>query len=183
MHGISLAPLESEDQIYMDSSDFSSVSNLITAAQSGHLNGWHWLILGLLCLLLSRWVLTVSLSALAVAALAVALLLSFYPVPPKFQIVVAMAVLPVAFLFIWWRGRVARPANATRRIRRRKSQLIGLRMSVAKRLGTGRGKAQLNDAVWTILSGEDFKEGDIVEVSGYTGDMLQVRPLKDSEFR
>ncbi len=167
----------------MDSADFSSVSNLITAARAGHFNGWHWLILGLLCLLLSRWMLAVSLSALAAASLVVALFLSFYPISTTLQVVGAMVVLPLAFFLIWWRGRVARPGNATRRIKRKKSQLIGLRVSVAKRLGMGRGKAQLNDAVWIILCSEDFKEGDIVEVSGYTGDMLQVRPLKDSDSR
>lgn len=154
---------------------------VLSYIQDPRMTDWHWFFIGAACLVLSRLILRVSFSALAVASLTVAAISAVWSLTLVQQASIAIVVVPLVFVYLLWRGQVFMPANATARIRRRKSHLIGLRASVLQRAATGRGKIQLNDAVWTVLSSEDFKRGDLVEVAGYTGNMLEVRPVREGE--
>lgn len=161
--------------------DFLFELPVLPYIQDPRMTDWHWFFIGAACLVLSRLMLRVSFSALAVASLVVAGVSAVWPLTLVQQASIAIVLVPLAFVYLLWRGQVYMPANATRRIRRRKNRLIGLRASILQRVASGRGKIQLNDAVWTVLSSEDLKRGDLVEVAGYTGNMLEVRPIRDGD--
>src|SRR5690606_2737512 len=91
--------------------------------QDSRMTDWHWFFIGAACLVLSRLMLRVSFSAPSVASLVVAATCAIWPLTLVQQASIAIVLVPLVFVYLLWRGQVYMPANATARIRRRKSHL------------------------------------------------------------
>lgn len=148
---------------------FEGVANLLNS-----LNGWHWLVLGIVLLLLEALGVGGILLGAGVAAMLLAAVLAFVPIVWQAQLVI-FGVLTLIFTILFWKFfRIGTAENATSKLNNRMAQLIGIRASLIVGVKGGRGKAQIQDALWTVTCEVDLPAGTLVEVTGYEGDMLHV---------
>lgn len=137
-------------------------------------NGWHWLVLMVLFALLSlrpRWrVLVVP----ALVASGVALSLAVHHYPWYWQ-GAAFIVPAVAGFFIWFKCfRLPNRAALTSYQKRRMAALVGKQASLLTPIRSGKGRLQLQDALWRVTCEQDLPAGQIVEVVGYSDKALHV---------
>lgn len=137
------------------------------------ISGWHWLALAVAMLPVQAATMR-ALISIVVGALAVALVMSVKPVPAQTQLWLFVGVTAVVCCIYWLFLRPRPPKNATERLQKRKSQLVGMRASLLAPISSGKGKVQIQDALWTVTSGQDLPRGTVVEVSGYDQNMLHV---------
>ncbi|MCR6653774.1 MAG: NfeD family protein [Cellvibrionaceae bacterium] len=141
------------------------------------LTGWHWLALGLGLLLLEALGVNGILIGSACAAVVLALLLALVDIPWQWQVVL-FGILAVIGTGIFWRFfRVKPVGNATEKLNNRRAQLIGMRASLLYPVQGGRGKVQIQDALWTVSCEEDLPQGTLVEVVGYDDSTLRVKKI------
>jgi membrane protein implicated in regulation of membrane protease activity len=141
------------------------------------LTGWHWLALGVALLLLETLGIGGILIGMGAGAIGVALLLAFVDIPWQWQ-VFWFGVLSLLGTVIFWRYFRVKPAeNATSKLNNRKAQLVGMRASLLLPVKGGRGKVQIQDALWTVSCEQDLPEGTLVEVVGYDDDALLVKKV------
>lgn len=141
------------------------------------LTGWHWLALGLGLLLLEALGVNGILIGSACAAVVLALLLALVDIPWQWQVVL-FGILAVIGTGIFWRFFRVKPAgNATEKLNNRRAQLIGMRASLLYPVQGGRGKVQIQDALWTVSCEEDLPQGALVEVVGYDDSTLRVKKI------
>ena len=73
----------------------------------------------------------------------------------------------------------ARPVETDQpNLNRRGSQYVGRRIGLVTPIVNGRGRAKLGDSSWTV-TGPDLPAGEIVEVVGVEGTVLEVRQATD----
>jgi membrane protein implicated in regulation of membrane protease activity len=141
------------------------------------LTGWYWLALGLGLLLLEALGVNGILIGSACAAIVLALVLAVVEIPWQWQLVL-FGILAVVGTGIFWRFFRVKPAdNATGKLNNRRAQLIGMRVSLLQPVHGGRGKVQIQDALWTVSCEEDLPQGTLVEVVGYDDNALQVKKI------
>lgn len=141
------------------------------------LTGWHWLALGIALLLLETLGVGGILIGLGAGAITVALVLAVVDIPWQWQVVL-FGVFSLAGTFIFWKYFRVKPAeNATSTLNNRKAQLIGMRASLLQPVQSGRGKVQIQDALWTVTCAEDLPQGVLVEVTGYDDKALHVKKV------
>lgn len=138
------------------------------------ISGWHWLAFAVVLLLLPVEKARRPLVGLAIAALLLALVMAITPLWWTAQLAL-FTLFSLAATAIYWRYcHVKQPANATEKLRKRKSRLLGMRASLMGRIKGGRGQIQIKDALWTVTCGQDLPAGTIVEVTGYDDNTLHV---------
>lgn len=141
------------------------------------LNGWHWLGLGIALLLLEVFGVGGILLGIGGGAIAMALLLAVVDLPWQWQLVV-FGVFAMVGTFIFWKFFRVKPVeNATSKLNNRRAQLIGMRASLMQPVQSGRGKVQIQDALWTVSCDKDLPQGTLVEVTGYDDQTLIVKKV------
>lgn len=141
------------------------------------LNGWHWLALGIALLLLDVLGVGGILIGASGGAIALALVLAFVDLSWQLQLVV-FGVFAMVGTFIFWKFFRVKPVeNATSKLNNRRAQLIGMRASLMQPVQSGRGKVQIQDALWTVSCDEDLPQGTLVEVTGYDDQTLIVKKV------
>ena len=141
------------------------------------LTGWHWLGLGITLLLLETLGIGGFLIGMGAGAIALALLLTLIAIGWQWQLVL-FGVFSLIGTAIFWKFFRVKPAeNATTRLNNRKAQLVGMRASLMQAVQNGRGRVQIQDALWTVTCEEDLPQGTLVEVVGYDDAALHVKKL------
>lgn len=141
------------------------------------LTGWHWLALGITLLLLETLGIGGFLIGMGAGAIALALLLTLIAIGWQWQLVL-FGVFSLIGTAIFWKFFRVKPAeNATTRLNNRKAQLVGMRASLMQAVQNGRGRVQIQDALWTVTCEEDLPQGTLVEVVGYDDAALHVKKL------
>lgn len=141
------------------------------------LTGWHWLALGIALLLLETLGIGGILIGMGAGAIILALLLSVVDMPWQWQLVLFGA-LSLAGTWVFWKYFRVKPAeNATSKLNNRKAQLVGMRASLLQAVQSGRGKVQIQDALWTVTCEQDLPQGTLVEVVGYDDVSLHVKKV------
>ncbi len=140
-----------------------------------HLNGWHWLVLGIVLFTLEALGAGGILVGAAAGAIVLALVLAVFPeIHWQYQLLM-FGVLALLGTVIFWRFfRVGKADNETTKLNNRMAQLVGVRASLLIEVKGGRGKVQIQDALWAVSCTEDLKVGTLVEVVGYDDNFLHV---------
>jgi membrane protein implicated in regulation of membrane protease activity len=139
------------------------------------LTGWHWLALGIALLLLETLGIGGILIGMGAGAIGVALLLAVVKITWQWQLVLFGAFSLVGTFIFWKYFRVKPAENATSTLNNRKAQLVGMRASLLQPVQSGRGKVQIQDALWTVTCTEELAKGALVEVVGYDDVSLHVK--------
>lgn len=141
------------------------------------LTGWHWLAFGIAVLLLETLGIGGILIGAGGGAILLALVLAFVDMSWQWQLVL-FGVFSMIGTGIFWRFFRVKPAdNATSKLNNRRAQLIGMRASLLHAVQSGRGKVQIQDALWTVSCEEDLPQGTLVEVVGYDDSALHVKKI------
>lgn len=144
----------------------------------GELNHWHWLILGVVLLILeimgaSGFLVGLALASLTLAGLvAVGLIESW-----QFQLL-AFAVLGMLLTVLYW--KVFRRFNSRSddpRLNDRAAQMIGRRLTLDSDIDNGQGRVQIGDTFWKVSADQALTAGTPVEVYDSVGMVLKIRAI------
>lgn len=140
---------------------------------------WHWWAFGGLLVIVEAFAPGFMFLWLGIAAGLVGLVLMIWP-DFSFAIQLLMfAALSILSVTGWRRFQRARPvATDHPHLNRRGAQYDGRRFSLVEPIVNGRGRIKLGDSSWTV-EGPDLPAGQIVEVTGVQGVLLQVRPVAE----
>lgn len=141
------------------------------------LNGWHWLILGILLFICEALGVGGILVGAAVAAILTAGVLAIVPLTWQVQFVIFGVLALIATMIFWKFFRVPQLDNETSKLNNKMARLVGMRASLLVEVKAGRGKVQIQDALWTVACESDIPVGTIVEVTGYDDSVLHVTPI------
>lgn len=141
---------------------------------------WHWWALGGMLGVLEIIAPGFALMWLGLAGLLVGLMLLAWPgMDLSLQILsyAAFSVLSVAIWYRWMKKHGEKPSDKPG-LNRRAEQTIGRRAEVAEAIINGRGRVKLGDSTWSV-AGPDVAVGQMVEIIGADGTLLQVKPVDD----
>lgn len=141
------------------------------------LTGWHWLALGIALILLETLGVGGILIGAGGGAITLALVLAFVDLTWQWQLVLFGTFAMVGTGIFWRFFRVKPVDNATTKLNNRRAQLIGARASLLQPVLNGRGKVQIQDALWTVTCEIDLPQGALVEVTGYDDNALHVKKV------
>ena len=139
-------------------------------------DGWYWFALMMVAMTIAwvssyRILLTVSMAS-AIAALASAIVtLSLF-----LQVAIFLAALVIGLVLYFQFWYVPVPNCATQKMRKRAYKLVGAQASLLQGIKTGKGRAQIADAVWVVRCETRLPTGALVKVVGYNGAELEVVP-------
>ncbi len=136
---------------------------------------WHWLLLGLILILLEAFSPGVYFLWLGLAALAVGSLSGALDLPWQVQLL-SYAALSLGSILLarYWLGK--HPIQTDQpRLNRRGEQYIGRIFTLQTPILHGQGKIQVDDTRWKI-QGVDCPAGSQIQVTGVDGVVLTVAP-------
>jgi inner membrane protein len=137
---------------------------------------WYWWAFGGLLMIVEAFVPGFMFLWLGVAAGLVGLVLVVWPAPSFAIQLLMFSGLSILSVTAWRWFQVARPpATDHPNLNRRGAQYIGRRFSLVAPIVNGRGRIELGDSIWAV-EGPDMPAGQVVEVTGIEGIVLQVRP-------
>nr|WP_320135996.1 NfeD family protein [uncultured Amphritea sp.] len=142
------------------------------------LTQWHWLILGVLLLILEMLGASGFLIGLAVASLAVAGVVALGVVESWSYQLLLFALLGIAFTILYW--RVFRTFNSQTDeplLNDRAAQLIGRKFVLEQNLENGQGRVQVGDTLWKAEAETTLTAGTKVEIYASEGMVIKIRPL------
>lgn len=138
--------------------------------------GWLWLavaiISGLIALLSNiRSIGLFAAAALSSAGLAAVVVTSLW-------LQLALFVFVFLILIRWYLKHkyVPQPANLTVNMKKHVGHIVGTNASLLRGINSGKGKVQIRDAVWTVNCDTKLAAGSMVQVVGYHGIELEVKP-------
>jgi len=142
---------------------------------------WHWLILGVLLLILeilgaSGFLIGLAVASLVVAAIVALELIVNWP----FQLL-TFALLGIIFTVLYW--RIFRSFNRHSDeplMNDRAAQLIGRKFLLEQELENGQGRVQVGDTLWKAEAETPLSAGTRVEVYASEGMVIKIRALPDS---
>ncbi len=80
--------------------------------------------------------------------------------------------------YIFWKFFRVKPAeNQSRTLNNRMAQLMGTKVSLLQAITAGRGKVQIQDALWSVQCEEDLPQGALVEVIDSKDGVLIVKKV------
>lgn len=135
---------------------------------------WHWLILGVLLIVLEIFVPGVVFLWVGIAAVVTGLVAWLAPdLAVQWQVILfaALSVASVLSGRAWLRGHSTPSDHPT--LNRRGEQYVGRHFKLAAAIEGGFGKITVDDSTWKV-AGEDMPEGTQVEVTGVDGTVLKV---------
>jgi len=142
---------------------------------------WHWLVFGLVLLILEMFAPGAILLWFGVGALVVGVLQLLMPslLTPEIQWLV-FSILSVASLILWKRYakkyKLDEGADSGSLNQRSKS-LVGKEFNLSNAIENGVGKVKVGDSYWRV-EGPDLAEGQKVKVIGFEGATLKVEPFQ-----
>lgn len=142
------------------------------------LTQWHWLILGVLLLILEMLGASGFLIGLAVASLALAGAVALGVVESWSYQLLLFALLGIAFTILYW--RVFRTFNSQTDeplLNDRAAQLIGRKFVLEQNLENGQGRVQVGDTLWKAEAETTLTAGTKVEIYASEGMVIKIRPL------
>ena len=141
---------------------------------------WHWMVFGLVLLILEMFAPGAILLWLGIAALVVGTLLLFLGehFSPEWQWIV-FSIFSVVSIVVWRsyskKHKLNEPEDDSSLNNRGKS-LIGQTFTLATAIENGVGKAKVGDTYWRV-TGPDTPQGEKVKVVGFEGATLKVEQL------
>lgn len=144
------------------------------------LTQWHWLILGVLLLLLEVLGASGFLIGLAVASLTLAGVVGLGLIESWSYQLLLFALLGVLFTVLYW--RVFRSFNRHTDeplLNDRAAQLIGRKFILANDLDNGQGRVQVGDTLWKAEAKTALAAGTQVEIYASDGMVIKLRVLVD----
>ena len=137
---------------------------------------WHWWALGGLLVVVEAFAPGYMFLWYGAAAGLVGLLLVFWPgLGLDVQLLLYAGLLVLCTVGWRWYQR-ARPAVSDHPdLNRRGEQYLGRRFALVAPIVNGRGRIEVGDSSW-VVAGAELPAGEIVEVTGIEGALLQVRP-------
>lgn len=139
---------------------------------------WHWLSLGILLLLGEVLGAGGFLLGIGIGALCVALMMAVFPGLSWQAQLMWFGILSIVSTLVYWkRFRAINQATDQPLLNNRAARLVGRKVELLEAVVNGKGKVQIEDALWTVLSDEDIDAGKAVEIIGVDGMNLKVRPL------
>ncbi len=136
---------------------------------------WHWLVFGLILIVLEVFVPSAVFLWPGLAALVVGGISFFMPTVSWMALVVIWSVLSVVLAFGW---QVYRKATGTQKaastMNRRGEQYIGRHFTLTKDIVNGSGELHVDDTRWKTVSTTDFTAGTKVKVTAVDGTSLRV---------
>lgn len=144
----------------------------------GTLSFWHWLILGVLLLLLELttgggFLLWVAISSFFVAALTFCLPNLDWPWQMMW-----FSLLSLVVCYGWRRYLKSCTEHSDKpNLNQRMQQYIGREFVLTEAIENGRGKVKVGDTYW-LVSGPDLAQGHEVKVVGVDGALLIVEPAE-----
>lgn len=137
---------------------------------------WYWWAFGGLLAIIEAFAPGFMFLWLGIAAGLVGLVLVVWPESSFANQLLMFASLSMLSVTGWRRFQIARPtASDHPDLNRRGAQYVGRRFSLVAPIVNGRGRVKLGDSSWTV-AGPDLPAGQVVEVTGIEGIVLQVRP-------
>lgn len=142
--------------------------------QSGVLLWWHWVVLGLMLIILEIFMpgvflLWIGIGALATGGLSVLAGIESWEMQ-------CLIFVPLAFgsLFLGWRCSRKAGAGHAATLNQRTASYVGRKAHVVEAIVNGAGRVRLGDTVWTA-QGDDCPAGTAVTITGSEGSVLFVR--------
>ena len=135
---------------------------------------WHWLILGVLLIVLEIFAPGVVFLWVGVAAIVTGGIAGAFPdLAVQWQVILfaALAVVSVLSGRKWLKIHPVETDHPT--LNRRGEQYIGRHFTLTDAITSGFGKIKVDDSIWKV-SGEDMAEGTSVEVTDVDGTVLKV---------
>ena len=135
---------------------------------------WHWLILGVLLIVLEIFAPGVVFLWIGIAALLTGVVAWLAPDLAVQWQVIMFAVLSVASVLggrAWVKGHSSPSDHPT--LNRRGEQYVGRRFMLSEAINGGFGKIKVDDSTWKV-TGEDLPAGTPVEVTGVDGTVFKV---------
>ncbi|MGH1479714.1 MAG: NfeD family protein [Geminicoccales bacterium] len=140
---------------------------------------WHWWALGGILGVLEIIAPGFALIWLGLAGMLVGLILLLWPGMDLSLQILCYAASSVASVTIWYRWMQADPKPSDKPgLNRRAEQTIGRRAEVVEAIVNGRGRIKLGDSTWSAM-GPDVATGQMVEITGADGALLEVKPVDD----
>jgi len=136
---------------------------------------WHWVVLGVVLIILEMLAPGAILMWFGVGAIVVGGLLFFFPeMGWEWQILI-FAGLSIVSLFAWKKFRKNIPEEDTESgtLNQRGKALIGRRVPLKEAIENGVGRVQIDDTFWRV-EGDDLAEGALVVVVDTDGATLRV---------
>ncbi|MDO6562694.1 NfeD family protein [Amphritea sp. 1_MG-2023] len=142
------------------------------------LTQWHWLILGVVLLILEMLGASGFLIGLAVASLVMAGAVALGVIDSWSYQLLWFALLGVAFTVLYWRMfRSFNRHTDEPLLNDRAAQLIGRKFVLTQNLDNGQGRVQVGDTLWKAEADTSLTAGIEVEVYASEGMVIKVRPL------
>jgi inner membrane protein len=140
------------------------------------LESWHWLSLGILLLLGEVLGAGGFLLGIGIGALLVALTVTVLPgLSWQLQLVWFGVLSVVSTLVYWKRFRAINQATDQPLLNNRAERLVGRKVQLLEPVVNGKGKVQIEDALWTVLADDDIDEGTAVEIVATRGMDLLIK--------
>ncbi|HEY9032146.1 MAG TPA: NfeD family protein [Kangiella sp.] len=141
---------------------------------------WHWLVFGLVLLILEIFAPGAILLWFGVGALVVGVLQLLMPgvMPPEVQWLV-FSLISVASLVLWKRYAKKHKLDQdddSGSLNQRSKSLIGREFNLSNAIVNGVGKVRVGDSYWRV-EGPDLPEGNKVKVVGFEGATLKVEAV------
>ena len=138
---------------------------------------WHWWALGGIIGVLEIVAPGFALIWLGLAGFLVGLMLLIWPTLDLQIQILAYAAFSVLSVTAWyrWMKNNQEPSDQPG-LNRRAEQNIGRRAYVAEAVVNGRGRIKLGDSTWSV-KGPDMPAGEMVEITGAEGALLEVKPV------
>lgn len=140
------------------------------------MNPWHWLVFGLVLLLLELLGTAGYLLWLGISAIAVSILTFLLPISWSLQWV-SFAVISLFTTWLWWRyqHKQDKKDDKLRTLNQRNEQLIGQTTILQEALVSGSGRVNLGDTTWAVRCNEDLPAGTKIVVIDVEGIILVVK--------
>lgn len=145
-----------------------------------HIEYWHWLVFGLVLLILEMFAPGAILLWFGVGALVVGVLQLILPglMPPEIQWLV-FSILSVASLVLWKsyaKKHKLDQDDDSGSLNQRSKSLVGREFNLSNAIENGVGKVRVGDTYWRV-EGPELPEGHKVKVIGYEGATLKVESV------
>lgn len=140
------------------------------------LTHWHWLILGVVLLILEIMGASGFLIGLALASLALAGIAAMGLVEGWQYQLLCFAALGMILTVLYW--KVFRRFNTRSdepQLNDRAAQMIGRKLKLESAIDNGQGRIQIGDTFWKVVADEVLEAGTTVEVYDSIGMVLKIR--------
>ncbi|MCV6611923.1 MAG: NfeD family protein [Amphritea sp.] len=140
------------------------------------LTHWHWLILGVVLLILEIMGASGFLIGLALASLALAGIVAMGVVEGWQYQLLWFAALGMILTVLYW--KVFRRFNTRSdepQLNDRAAQMIGRKLKLESAIDNGQGRIQIGDTFWKVVADEILEAGTTVEVYDSIGMVLKIR--------